>query len=94
VLAKTFLQPYLRADYQAASFDAYRERSVSSLALRYDSLDSDTTGCTGGLPANWSIATLFGSFDPMLRLEYTVRVAPARTSTWSTRMASTRSTAR
>jgi outer membrane autotransporter protein len=69
-LANTFLQPYLRADYQAAGLDAYREHSVSSLALRYDSLDSDTMGYTGGVRANWSIATSFGSFDPMLRLEY------------------------
>jgi len=69
-LANAFLQPYLRADYQAASFDAYRESSVSSLALRYAGLDSETMGYTGGVRANWSIERSFGSFDPMLRLEY------------------------
>jgi outer membrane autotransporter protein len=69
-LSRTYVQPYLRADYQSASFDAYRERSVSSLALHYDSLDADTTRYTGGVRAHWSFDLTSSTFEPMLRLEY------------------------
>jgi outer membrane autotransporter protein len=69
-LSRTYLQPYLRADYQSASFDAYRERSASTLALHYDSLDADTTRYTGGVRAHWSFDLTSATFEPMLRLEY------------------------
>jgi uncharacterized protein YhjY with autotransporter beta-barrel domain len=68
--SRTYLQPYLRADYQSASFDAYHEHSTSSLALRYGGADAATTRYAGGLRAQWSFEMESGTFEPMLRLEY------------------------
>ena len=69
-LSRTYLQPYLRADYQSASFDAYHEHSTSSLALRYGGADAESTRYSGGLRAQWTFETESGTFEPMLRLEY------------------------
>ena len=64
------IQPYLRTDYQSASFDPYVERGGGPLALRFHATDADALQYAGGLRVVWSLPVPAGLLQPMLRYEY------------------------
>ena len=62
--------PYGRLDVARATLDSYSETGDPLLALRYESMDVDTTTGSVGLRVDYRKKTTWGMFSPQLRLEY------------------------
>ncbi len=62
--------PYGRLDIARATLDAYVETGDPLFALRYESMDIDTTTGTIGLRIYYRNDTDWGSFSPQFRAEY------------------------
>ena len=62
--------PYGRLDMARATLDSYTETGDPLLALRYESMDVDTTTGSVGLRVDYRRKTTWGMFSPQLRLEY------------------------
>ena len=62
--------PYGRIDVSRATLDSYSETGDPLLALRYESMDVDTTTGSVGLRVDYRRQMTWGSFTPQLRLEY------------------------
>lgn len=62
--------PYGRLDVARATLDSYTETGDPLLALRYESMDVDTTTGSVGLRVDYRRKTTWGMFSPQLRLEY------------------------
>ncbi len=64
------LTPYARVDAARATLDGYTETGDAVYALRYESMDVDTTTGNVGLRMDYRVVQSWGSFVPSLRLEY------------------------
>ncbi|RZA35588.1 MAG: autotransporter outer membrane beta-barrel domain-containing protein, partial [Lysobacteraceae bacterium] len=64
------LTPYARLDLARATLDAYTEQGDALYALRFASMDVDTSTGNLGLRVDYRQKLSRGTFSPQLRLEY------------------------